>query len=70
MCKWGENLRDPGWGKASLCTGRGMAGAAGRSGRKGGLGPGRLAATERYLHTRPDADDTAPEALSKIRRGS
>jgi hypothetical protein len=31
------------------------------------LGHGSLRTTERYLHTLPDADETALEALSKIR---
>ena len=31
------------------------------------LGHGSLRATERYLHTRPDADETALDALAKVR---
>ena len=31
------------------------------------LGHGSLRTTERYLHTLPDTDETALEALSKIR---
>jgi site-specific recombinase XerD len=31
------------------------------------LGHGSLRTTERYLHTLPEADETALEALSKIR---
>jgi hypothetical protein len=33
------------------------------------LGHSTIATTEKYLHTLPDADETALEALSKIRRG-
>jgi site-specific recombinase XerD len=32
------------------------------------LGHGSIATTERYLHTLPDADTTALEALNRIRR--
>jgi hypothetical protein len=31
------------------------------------LGHGTIATTERYLHTLPDADDTAINALSNMR---
>jgi hypothetical protein len=31
------------------------------------LGHGSLRATERYLHTLPDADETALDALAKVR---
>jgi site-specific recombinase XerD len=31
------------------------------------LGHGSLRTTEKYLHTLPDADETALEALSKMR---
>ncbi len=34
------------------------------------LGHASIATTELYLHTLPDADDTALDALSKIRKGS
>jgi integrase len=34
------------------------------------LGHGSIATTERYLHTLPDADDTAVDAFAKIRRRS
>jgi hypothetical protein len=33
------------------------------------LGHGSLRTTEKYLHTLPDADETALEALSKMRNG-
>src|SRR5690348_13455139 len=34
------------------------------------LGHGSIATTERYLHTLPDADDTAVDAFAKIRHRS
>jgi site-specific recombinase XerD len=34
------------------------------------LGHGSIATTERYLHTLPDADETALDALSNIRNRS
>ena len=34
------------------------------------LGHGSISTTERYLHTLPDADDTALDALTKIRTRS
>ena len=35
--------------------------------RKERLGHGSLRTTERYLHTLPDADETALDALAKVR---
>ena len=34
------------------------------------LGHASIATTERYLHTLPDADDTAPDALDRVRARS
>ena len=45
----------------------GFAGGADLQIVKQRLGHGSLRTTERYLHTLPDADETALEALSKIR---
>jgi hypothetical protein len=33
------------------------------------LGHGSLRTTERYLHTLPDADETALDALARVRGG-
>jgi site-specific recombinase XerD len=44
-----------------------LAGGADLQMVKDRLGHGSIATTEKYLHTLPDADETAVEAFSRIR---